>query len=287
MSETRKYRYDHILDEYGVNFISSICGHRILTRDEEIMYARRVQKGDKDAANKMIMSNMRLLASRAFVYSRKYRQPDMYIPLVAAGFTGLCKAVQRFDPKRGVRFSTYGQWWIDQAIRTSDDLKYLIQVPAYVSDLINRFNKAANHCYVPNGAEPSDSELRKKMKRGLRNPQDFDMNLIKKTCRNAKPVSVNGLEELIVDKAREDQSIGDRGIDMVVIDKMIKKALDLRSALIIRLRYGINTENREPMTLREIGAVINRTRERVRQIEVAALRKLRRYCSRMKIQGPN
>jgi RNA polymerase sigma factor (sigma-70 family) len=287
MSEARKYRYDHILDEYGVNFINSICGHRILTRDEEIMYAKRVQKGDKEAANKMIMSNMRLLANRAFVYSHKYRQHDMYIPLVAAGFTGLCKAVQRFDPKRGVRFSTYAQWWIDQSIRISDDLKYLIQVPAYVSDLINRFNKAVNTSQKPNGAELSDAELRKKMRRGLRNPQDFDIGLIKKTCRNAKPVSVNGLEEIIVDKAQEDQSIGDRIIDMVVIDKMIKKALDKRSAMIIRLRYGINTENREPMTLSEVGAVINRTRERVRQIEQEALKKLRRYCSRMKIQGPN
>jgi RNA polymerase primary sigma factor len=287
MSEARKYRYDRSLDEYSARFISKICHHSLLTRDEEIMYARRVQKGDQDAANKLIMSNMRLLASRAFVYSNKYHQPDMYIPLVAAGFTGLCKAVQRFDPKRGVRFCTYAQWWIDQSIRISDDLKYLIHVPAYVSDLIIRFNKAVNTSQKPNGAELSDAELRKKMRRGVRRPQDFDIGLIKKTCRNAKPVSVNGLEELIVDKAREDKSIGDRIIDMVVIDKMIKKALDKRSAMIIRLRYGINTENREPMTLSEVGAVIHRTRERVRQIEVVALRRLKRYCSRMKIQGPN
>jgi RNA polymerase primary sigma factor len=244
----------------------------LLTAREEKALARRVRQGDRWAREQMIRANLRLVVKIARAYTGKGLDfPD----LIAEGNLGLLRAVDDFDPTRNNRFSTYACHWIKQAIRRA--LKYTvrtIRVPAYMVDLVSKWRQAASKMRVELGRFPTPEEIARSL--GLSRRQ---LASIKKALR-AADAQVHpdqrdpdwSIEETITDARTKtaDRALIDAEEQKLVL--RLVQSLDEREATVLRLRFGLNHE--EPRTLEEIGQQLGLTRERIRQLQTEALRKL-------------
>lgn len=222
----------------------------------------------------MIKSNLRLVISISKHYSHRGLSLS---DLVEEGNVGLIRAAQGFDPAQGARFSTYASWWIKQSIkRTLINAQQPIHIPAYMVELISRWKVETRKFEAKHSRPPSIVELSKEMGIPVRK-----LNIVKKAISaynspNQAPKSFGGEEPNLSDLFTDTRTLGPEERissreDFMVIVRLLD-SIDHRDAHVLRLRFGL--EGQEPLTLKEIGEQVGLTRERVRQIEVDALKKL-------------
>ena len=244
----------------------------LLTADEEKELGSRIQQGDLEAREHLIRANLRLVVSVAKIYAdRGLSLPD----LIAEGNLGLMKAAEKFDPGAGCRFSTYGTWWIKQAIRRAlTNTVKSVRVPSYMNELISKWRVVSQELGYHLGRSPSVEEVAEEL--GI--PRN-NWPLLKRTIAASgmgPQVSLDVLsqsQDTVQDKGVRSPDEQIVNVDLLRRLEQLLDVIDERDATILRLRYGLGDQD-EPMTLKEIGKIIGLTRERVRQIEQDALRKL-------------
>lgn len=257
-------------------YIKEINSIPLLTPDEELEYARRVIQGDKEARNKMCESNLRLVIKVAQKY--KGRGLD-FMDLIQEGNSGLLHAVDKFDPEKGYKFSTYATWWIRQAItKAITEHGKTIKISSFIQEKLVKMRKTENSLVVDLGREPTDEEIAKEMgltMKEIANLRRFDVNTTSIDATVGD--SDNSLHEMISDT--EDPcylAIEERFAINNIREYM--ECLTDKEKKIMTLRYGIGKDG--GMSLDEVGLAMNLTRERVRQIEEIALKKMRKLAAR-------
>ncbi len=246
----------------------------LLTAEQEIELAVRIQKGDEDARDTMIRSNLRLVISIAKRYI------NLGVPLsdlIEEGNIGLMRSVEKFDPTRGFRFSTYSAWWIKQAVsRAIIDQGKMIRVPVYMNEEIMKYKKAVEFLTHKLKRKPRVSEIAKKMQTTVDKVRDFERSISKMSSLDA-PIGEDGdgqVKDMIADErmASPDQQLEnflnkERAHDLL-------EMLTERERRILTLRYGL--EDGKARTLAEIAKEIEVSRERVRQLENQAIKKIKK-----------
>ena len=254
-------------------YLKEIGRINLLTSDEEFEYARRVEEGDEYAKKMLAESNLRLVVSIA---KRYVGRGMLFLDLIQEGNIGLMKAVDKFDPSKGYKFSTYATWWIRQAItRAIADQARTIRIPVHMVETINKLARIQRQLTQELNREPTDEEIAKKI--------GISVDKVREVYKISQdPVS---LETPIGEE--DDSHLGDFIKDERTMSpeeyatiEMLKEELSgvlltltEREEKVLRLRFGL--DDGQCRTLEEVGQVFNVTRERIRQIEAKALRKLR------------
>ncbi len=245
----------------------------LLNADEEKELGRRIHEGDLAAREHLIRANLRLVVSVAKMYAeRGLSLPD----LIAEGNIGLMKAAEKFDPAAGCRFSTYGTWWIKQSIRRAlTNTVKSVRVPSYMSEIIAKWRVVSHELTYKLGRVPSVEEVAEELGVPKNNWPLLRRTIV--TSGLGPQVSLDVLSQTQdtvqdTDVAPPDEQL--MNIDLLAKLEELLDIIDDRDATILRLRYGLGKAALDPMTLKEIGKVVGLTRERVRQIEQEALRKL-------------
>jgi RNA polymerase primary sigma factor len=263
-------------------FLKDIGKVRLLTAAEEVELAKRIERGDLDAKQKMVESNLRLVVSIA----KNYRNQGLpFLDLIQEGTLGLVRAAEKFDYRKGFKFSTYATWWIRQAIaRALADKARTIRIPVHVVEKLNKIGRAERKLVTELGREPTPDEIAEVT--GI-DPDEVDQ--IKRSAQ--APVSLEkpvGDEEesefgqFIADEKAE--SPFERAADLLT-KEALREALEnlsYRERRVLELRYGLGGEH--PRTLDEVGRTFNVTRERIRQIENQSLKKLQSLAEAQKLR---
>ncbi|MCC7011719.1 MAG: RNA polymerase sigma factor RpoD/SigA [Planctomycetes bacterium] len=245
----------------------------LLTAEQERELARRIQRGDAQAREHMIRANLRLVVSIAKIYAERGLSLQ---DLIAEGNIGLVKAVEKFDPDAGCRFSTYATWWIKQSIRRAlvNTVKS-VRVPSYMAEMISKWRVVSHELTFSLGRAPTVEEVALEL--GI--PEE-SWPLLKRTIQSSSLGAQVSLDRLTMHQETV-EDINSKSPDEHLLDEDLLRRLDgllqvidEREATILRLRYGLGDDAAEPLTLKEIGKIVGLTRERVRQIERDALRKL-------------
>ena len=257
-------------------YLGEISRIPLLSTTEEVRLARRAQQGDGEARRKLIVSNLRLVVSIA----KKYLYYGLPLQdLIEEGNVGLLKAVERYDPERGCKFSTYATWWIRQAItRALSNYGRTVRIPVYVTDNIAKYKKAAEELYIQTGKKPEPEEVARVL--GIKVAE------AKKLQSFVEDVSpLDKLETTDEDAGRGiPESLEPRRIDEAIaqieVDQQLEQLMQQltgREAEIMRFRYGLM--DGEAHTLEETGKQFGLTRERIRQIEKDVMRRLRVFVA--------
>jgi RNA polymerase primary sigma factor len=266
-------------------YLDQIGKTPLLTLEEETALARRVLKGDEAARQKMIQSNLRLVVRIAKDYDNFGLS---LMDLISEGNFGLIKAVERFDPDKGGKLSTYASWWIKQAIkRALASNGKTIRLPVHMVDRIAQMRRVTARLTVEIGREPHNDEIAMAMEIPLSKVVHMQ-SIANRAASLDQPVGVEGdatLGDLVKDESERTPFETLRGkSDNAEIAEMLT-ALEPREAEILTHRFGLNGES--PLTLEEVGDLFKLTRERVRQLQQSALMQLRRIMTeRQKLLTP-
>ena len=250
----------------------------LLTADEEKSLAVEVREGDMEAREHMIRANLRLVVSIAKNYMNRGLS---FMDLIEEGNLGLLKAVERFNPDVECRFSTYATWWIKQSIRRAlVNTSKTVRIPSYMVELITKWKNASMELTYKLGRPPTIHEVAIELDVPPQN-----LHLLKRAMRaNQTAGQAVSLDTILMGTdSLEDPRIrppDEEVLDSSEVDRLqeLLGSLEKRQAFILRLRFGLGEE--EPMTLKEIGEIVGLTRERVRQIENEALRRLFKILKR-------
>ncbi len=250
----------------------------LLKPKEEVALARRIQKGDAEARKKMIQANLRLVVKIAHDYSN-FGLP--LLDLISEGNIGLIKSVERFDPDKGGKLSTYAAWWIKQSIkRALANQSKTIRLPVHLVDKIAKMRKLTLELVEEFGREPTDDELAMEMGMPANKIAHLKSVSVRPTSLDAPVGDDKSTEfgDLVGDENAINPFENLRNKSLINdINKMLLQ-LNEREANIIRMRFGL--DNEKPMTLEEVGLVFNITRERVRQLQNMALSKMRKSLTK-------
>jgi len=260
-------------------YLREIGQVKLLTPQEEIELAARIKKGDKKAREQMIKANLRLVVKIA----RDYEGIGLpLLDLISEGNIGLMKAVERFDPAKGGKLSTYGSWWIKQSIkRALANQSKTIRLPVHLVDKISKMRRTAMRLQEEFGREPTDEELGEELGITASRVAQMRMAAIRPASLDA-PIGdedSNNFAEVVQDESADTpyEQLEEKTVTRM-LQEMVK-TLDPREATILRARFGLDGGSQK--TLEEVGQKFGVTRERVRQIQNIALRKLRKMIEKM------
>ena len=275
---------DVSIDDPVKMYLKDIGKVPLLSGEEEARLAQLMQEGDEDAKQKLSEANLRLVVSIAKKYTNRGRGMQ-FLDLIQEGNLGLMKAVDKFDYTKGFKFSTYATWWIRQAItRAIADQARTIRIPVHMVETINRQVRVSRSLLQQLGREPTPEEIANEM--GVPEEKVIEIQKIAQD-----PVSLEtpiGEEEdsHLVDFIEDDKTVAPSDVAAYAVLKeqmlSVLHKLTPREEMVLRLRYGI--DDGRPRTLEEVGKEFNVTRERIRQIEAKALRKLRHPSKKKKLE---
>ena len=276
------YLDDDVADDSVRLYLREIGKIPLLTAEEELALAQRVVAGDKKAKDQMAEANMRLVVSIAKRYVG--RGLDL-LDLIQEGNTGLLRAVEKFDPDKGFKFSTYATWWIRQAItRAIADQARTIRIPVHMVETINKLLRTQRRLTQELNREPTNDEIAKEMEIDVDKVEHImkikqDISSLDASIRDDEEDSV--LADFIED---EDTASPEESATGQLLKEQVKdmlSALTEREQKILKLRFGL--EDGKSHTLEEVGQEFSVTRERIRQIEAKALAKLRKHRDAKKL----
>jgi RNA polymerase primary sigma factor len=263
-------------------FLKDIGKVDLLTAAQEVELAKRIERGDHSAKQEMVEANLRLVVSIA----KKYRNQGLpFLDLIQEGTIGLVRAAEKFDYRKGFKFSTYATWWIRQAVaRALADKARTIRMPVHVVEKLNKIVRAERKLRAELGREPLSVEIGREL--------DLSIDEVDHIRRSAQtPVS---LEKPVGDEDEsefghfltdENQELPDEAAEVTLRKETLRRilgTLSSRERQVLELRYGLDGQH--PRTLDEVGRTFNVTRERIRQIENQSLKKLRALADSQKLK---
>lgn len=254
-------------------YLKSIGNHPRLTAEQEQNLSKKALAGDRDAINRLVECNLLLVVSIA---KRFYGCGLPLLDLIQEGNIGLIKAAEKYDGSKGFRFSTYATYWVRQAIsRALSEQARTIRIPANMLDLLSKVKKASNILSQELSRDPSDDEIAKYLEIDIEKVQTV-MDMAQATT--SLDISVDDEGETTLGDLLADHSIESPIAKLIreansAIVASVFSSLEKREAEILRMRFGIDIE--KPMTLEEVGAHYGLSKERIRQLENKAIRKLR------------
>ena len=271
------------LDDPVRMYLKEIGRVPLLTAEEEVDLARRMEAGDESARHRLEEANLRLVVSIA---KRYVGRGMMFLDLIQEGNLGLLKAVEKFDYSKGYKFSTYATWWIRQAItRAIADQARTIRIPVHMVETINKLVRISRQLLQELGRDPRPEEIAKEMGISVARVHEI-MKIAQEPVSLETPIGEeedSHLGDFIEDEAAPDPA---DAASMMLLKEQIADVLGTlapREAEVLRLRFGL--EDGRSRTLEEVGQSFGVTRERIRQIEAKALRKLRHPVRLRKLQG--
>ncbi len=281
--KTSKKEQDAAPSDSVKTYLRDIRRSTLLTFEDEVMLAKRIIEGDEAARQRMIESNLRLVVS---IGKRYINRGLPFSDVIEEGNIGLIKAVEKYNYKKGFRFSTYASWWIRQAIeRAIINQGKLIRLPVHVVERVNKYLAHLEDLVQELGRQPENLEISQKMKISEKDV-DHIQGLMRKTYSLDSPIAAGttaSLKDIIEDKSQASPVSNAEGVQRRKGLIQWLSMLNPNERKVIILRFGLHGD--EPSTLEQIGKVFGLTRERVRQIEAVALRKLRAIMTEKTIRA--
>ena len=273
---------DDISDDSVRLYLREIGKIPLLNPEEELSLAHKVKEGDKDAKDKMAEANMRLVVSIAKRYSGRGLD---FLDLIQEGNTGLLRAVEKFDPDKGFKFSTYATWWIRQAItRAIADQARTIRIPVHMVETINKLLRTQRRLTQELNREPTNEEIAAAMEMEV-DKVEYVMKIKQDITSLDANVRDDDDDSVLADFIEDDEAVSpEDAATTQLLKEQVKDMLGVltdREQKILKMRFGL--EDGKSHTLEEVGQEFSVTRERIRQIEAKALSKLRKHKDAKKL----